>query len=59
MNTTCDTEPCTSCRAEVVDTNEAGECRACATFAHNLRLMAAGVTRDNATGRYAKIGDKK
>lgn len=58
MNTYCDGETCGTCGGACIDTNEAGECRACETFAHNLRLMAAGVTRDKATGRYAKVGKK-
>jgi hypothetical protein len=59
MWTACETEPCSNCRSHTILVNEAGECRACATFSHNLRLMAAGVTRDKTTGRYAKIGAKK
>ena len=57
MNTACETETCSTCRADVVDVNEAGECRPCATFAHNLRLMAAGVSRGK-DGRYTKVGKK-
>ena len=57
--TVCETETCETCGAACIDTDQNGECRPCATFAHNLRLMAAGVTRDKATGRYAKIGAKK
>jgi hypothetical protein len=59
MNTYCDIETCTTCQAAVIDTDQNGECRSCATFTHNLRLMASGVTRDKTTGRYAKIGAKK
>ena len=56
--TGCELETCTTCREAVLTVNEAGECRPCATFAHNLRLMAAGVTRDRKTGRYQKVGRK-
>ena len=59
MSTYCDTDTCSTCRAAVLDTDQNGKCRPCATFAHNLRLMAAGVTRDKATGRYVKIGVTK
>lgn len=61
MNTTyCDTETCETCGGQALEgTNAKGECRSCETFAHNLRLMAAGVTRDRKTGRYAKIGASK
>lgn len=58
MNTACETETCSTCRADVIDVNEAGECRTCSTFAHNLRLMSLGITRDKATGRYTKVGKK-
>lgn len=58
MRTSCDTETCITCNGEAVEgTNAQGECRACETFAHNLRLMAAGVTRNKQTGRYQKVGD--
>jgi hypothetical protein len=60
MSTYCDTETCSTCHAAVIDTDQNGECRSCAgSLLHNLRLMAAGVTRDKVTGRYAKIGAKK
>lgn len=63
MNTTyCDSETCETCGAGCIDTDQNGECRSCAgadSLLHNLRLMAAGVTRDKATGRYIKIGAKK
>jgi len=59
MSIYCDTDTCSTCHAAVLDTDQNGECRPCATFAHNLRLMAAGVTRDKATGRYAKTGAAK
>lgn len=54
----CEVETCTTCREAVLAVNDKGECRACATFSHNLRLMAAGVTRGK-DGRYQKIGAKK
>ena len=58
MNSTaCEYETCKGCGADVLDVNEAGECRPCATFSHNLRLMAAGVTRGK-DGRYTKVGKK-
>ena len=60
MNTCCDTETCETCGGGCIEgLNAAGECRACETFSHNLRLMSLGVTRDKATGRYAKIGATK
>ncbi len=60
MTTYCDSETCSTCGGLTeFETNKNGECRSCATLLHNLRLMAAGVTRDKATGRYAKIGAKK
>lgn len=55
----CDTDTCTTCHAAVIDTDQNGECRPCATSTHNLRLMAAGVTRDRNTGRYINIKEKK
>jgi hypothetical protein len=60
--TVCEAETCETCGAGCIDTDQNGECRSCAgadSLLHNLRLMAAGVTRDKATGRYIKIGDKK
>lgn len=57
--TACEVETCTTCREAVLTVNDKGECRPCATFAHNLRLMAAGVGRDKKTGRYTRIGAKK
>ena len=60
MTTTyCEAETCETCGAGYIDTDQNGECRSCATLLHNLRLMAAGVTRNKTTGRYARIGDKK
>lgn len=56
MNTACETEICTGCRSHTIIVNEAGECQMCATLAHNLKLMAAGVTRDRKSGRYMKVG---
>ena len=56
----CETETCISCGGQSIDGVDQDDlCRLCATFAHNLRLMAAGVTRNKATGRYSKIGDTK
>ena len=57
--TVCESETCGTCGAGCVDTDQNGECRSCATLLHNLRLMAAGVSRDKTTGRYAKIRAKK
>jgi hypothetical protein len=58
MNTACDTETCATCHGEAVEgTNNEGECRSCETFAHNLKLMAAGITRDKKTGRYTRAGE--
>lgn len=57
--TACDIENCKTCGTETVYADKNGECRPCATFSHNLRLMAAGVSRDKATGRYIQIGAKK
>ena len=55
--TACDTEQCTTCHANVIEgVDQNGQCARCAgtdSFAHMLRLMAAGVTRDKATGRFA------
>jgi hypothetical protein len=59
MDTACDTETCFTCQQPAIEgLNTKGECLACetgGTLAHNLRLMAAGVTRDKATGRYASV----
>ena len=58
--TICDTETCETCGGQAIEgTNANGECRSCETLAHNLRLMAAGVTRSKTTGRYARIEVKK
>jgi hypothetical protein len=57
MPNLCDTEQCDTCRANVIEgVNENGQCARCAgtdSLPHLLRLMAAGVTRDKATGRFA------
>lgn len=57
--TACDTETCDRCEQPAPEgLNAAGECVTCetgGTLAHNLRLMAAGVTRDRATGRYTQV----
>lgn len=51
----CETETCETCGGFTVEgLNVRGECRSCETFARNLRLMSAGVTRDRKTGRYAR-----
>ena len=57
--TVCESETCETCHAACIDTDQNGECRSCATLLHNLRLMAAGVSRDKATGRYINIKEKR
>lgn len=60
--TVCEAETCETCGAGCIDTDQNGECRSCAgddSLLHNLRLMAAGVSRDKATGRYINIKEKK
>lgn len=59
--TVCEAETCETCGAGCIDTDQNGECRSCAgddSLLHNLRLMAAGVSRDKATGRYINIKEK-
>lgn len=57
--TACDGEVCEVCGQTTIAGNDAlGQCAGCSqtrTLDHNLRLMAAGVTRNKVTGQYTSI----
>jgi hypothetical protein len=63
MSNYCDTETCEICQTETVEGNdELGRCIHCShlsrqaqSLEHLLSLMAAGVTRDARTGRFASV----
>jgi hypothetical protein len=61
MNTACDTETCETCGTDALEgLNADGDCLACerGSLDRLLRSMAAGVTRDPATGRFVQINLK-
>lgn len=62
MNILCDTETCNTCGIDTVAGNDQnGECVTCSSdgsLDKMLRLMAAGVTREPATGRFVNISKK-
>lgn len=62
-NTLCDTERCEACQQDFIEgVDETGRCATCAggtSLDHLLRLMAAGVTRDKATGQFVSVATSR